>query len=176
MELLTERLTWILYSTFKTVHFGQSYWVSGLCPSSGILNTGNTTFLKLDQFPSSDEGRKIPTLLGPLETTNLKWLRLALSKGPKRVGVSFLTWGRKQVQFPKHSVYQYLESRTMDKVQKPSNSVLYTIVRNLQILRILLYQILDRNLIFGMLGCRVCDRFFWMREEPQGWPSTHLFI
>jgi hypothetical protein len=32
----------------------QNYWVLGLFPSSGILE--NTTFRKLDLFPSSDEG------------------------------------------------------------------------------------------------------------------------
>jgi hypothetical protein len=37
-----------------------------------------------------------------------------------------LTWGRKQVQFPKRCVFWYLEFRTMDKVHKPSNSECYT--------------------------------------------------
>jgi hypothetical protein len=46
----------------------QNYWVSALCLSSGILNT---TFRKLGPFPSSGEGRKTPTLLGPLERVNL---------------------------------------------------------------------------------------------------------
>jgi hypothetical protein len=31
----------------------------------------NTTFRKLDLFPSSGEGEKTPTLLGPLERANL---------------------------------------------------------------------------------------------------------
>jgi hypothetical protein len=54
----------------------------------------------------------------------VQWLRLALSQGPNRVGVSFPvievssvtgteqsrcfhphTWGRKQIQFPKHCVF-----------------------------------------------------------------------
>jgi hypothetical protein len=46
------------------------------------------------------------------------WLRLALSKGPNRVGISPHTWGRKQIQFPK---------RTMDTVQKPNNSECHTL-------------------------------------------------
>jgi hypothetical protein len=50
----------------------QNYWVSGLCPSSGILNTTEKTFRKLDLFPSSGEGKKTPTLLGPLERANLQ--------------------------------------------------------------------------------------------------------
>jgi hypothetical protein len=44
---------------------------SGLFPSSGIPKK-NTTFRKLDLFPSSGEGgEKTPTQLGPLERANL---------------------------------------------------------------------------------------------------------
>jgi hypothetical protein len=40
-------------------------------------------------FPSSGEGRETPTLLGPLERANSNhWMRLALSMGPYRVGVT----------------------------------------------------------------------------------------
>jgi hypothetical protein len=71
--------------------------VSGLGPSSEILNT---TFWKLDVFPSSDEGMEIPTLLGPLER------------------VSPDTW-----TYPvSERLWECLEFRTMDKVQKSSNS------------------------------------------------------
>jgi hypothetical protein len=45
----------------------------------------------------------------------VQWLWLPLSKGPNRVGVSFRTWGRKQIQFPKRCDFSYLEFRTMDK-------------------------------------------------------------
>jgi hypothetical protein len=39
------------------VYNTQDYWGFGLCLSSGILETKkNTTFRKLDLFPSSDEG------------------------------------------------------------------------------------------------------------------------
>jgi hypothetical protein len=59
-------------------------------------------------------------------------LRLAISKGPSWVGVfSPFTWGRKQIQFPRRRVLYFLEHRTMEKVQKPSNSMLYIIVRTL---------------------------------------------
>jgi hypothetical protein len=57
------------------VYNTRDHWVLGLCPSSGILK--NTTFLKMDLFPSSGEGGGTPTLLGPLETAN----------GPSIVGV-----------------------------------------------------------------------------------------
>jgi hypothetical protein len=44
----------------------QNYWVFGLFTSSGILE--NTTFRKLNLFPSSGEGgEKTPTQFGPLE-------------------------------------------------------------------------------------------------------------
>jgi hypothetical protein len=44
----------------------QDYWGSELCPSSGIKKL-EQTFQKLNLFPFSDEGRKTPTLLGPVE-------------------------------------------------------------------------------------------------------------
>jgi hypothetical protein len=38
------------------VYRTQNYWVFGHFPSSGILEIENTTFRKLDLFPSSGEG------------------------------------------------------------------------------------------------------------------------
>jgi hypothetical protein len=63
----------------------------------------NTTFRKLDLFPSSGEwGEKTPTQLGPLERANLK-------------------------------CFHSQEHRTMEKVLKPQKfCVLYTIARILQ--------------------------------------------
>jgi hypothetical protein len=47
------------------VYNTQNYWVFGLSPSSGILE--NTTFRKLDLFPSSGEdGGEDTYLFGPL--------------------------------------------------------------------------------------------------------------
>jgi hypothetical protein len=40
-------------------------WFSGLCPSSGILNTENTLLRKLDLLPFSGEGRDTLKLSGP---------------------------------------------------------------------------------------------------------------
>jgi hypothetical protein len=52
------------------VYNTQNYWLFFLlCPLSGILNL-NTTFWKLDLFPSSGEW-ETPMLLGSLETANL---------------------------------------------------------------------------------------------------------
>jgi hypothetical protein len=48
------------------VYNTQNYWVLGLFPSSGILE--NTTFRKLDLFPSSGEGGGGDTYsVGPLK-------------------------------------------------------------------------------------------------------------
>jgi hypothetical protein len=85
----------------------QNYWVFGLYTSSGILE--NMTFRKLDLFLSSGEGGGEDTSqLGPLERANLnywiEWSRLALSNGPNWVSVFLLTWGQKQIQFPKRRV------------------------------------------------------------------------
>jgi hypothetical protein len=55
------------------VYNTQNYWLFGLFPSSGILE--NTTFRKLDLFPSSGEGGgKTPTQLGSLERV-LLWIK-----------------------------------------------------------------------------------------------------
>jgi hypothetical protein len=52
------------------VYNPQKYWDFGLCPSSDILKKlENTTFRKLDLFPSSGEGETL-TLLGSLERAN----------------------------------------------------------------------------------------------------------
>jgi hypothetical protein len=46
------------------MRYTQTYWVFELCPSSGIQKLENTTFRKLDLFPSSGGGGETPTLLG----------------------------------------------------------------------------------------------------------------
>jgi hypothetical protein len=60
-----------------------------------------------------------------------RWLRLALSKGPNRVGVSLhLRTERDPVSETSCFFFSffsnYLRIRTMDKVRKPSNSMCYT--------------------------------------------------
>jgi hypothetical protein len=75
-------------------------WLSGLRASSGVPNTRKHNVL--DLFPPLGYGGGAPTLLGPLERANFNhWI-----------------W----IQFPKRCVFLYLEFRTMDKDQKPSNS------------------------------------------------------
>jgi hypothetical protein len=44
-------------------------------------------FRKLDLFPSSDDEREMPTLLGPLEKAG-PVIKVSFSKIPNRVGVS----------------------------------------------------------------------------------------
>jgi hypothetical protein len=55
----------------------------------------NTTFRKLYLFPSSGEWFENTYSVGSVR------IMLDLSKGLNGVDVSHLTWGRKQIQFPK---------------------------------------------------------------------------
>jgi hypothetical protein len=49
----------------EEVYFAESYWVFGLFPFPGILGSRNTTFRKLDLFPSSGKmGERTPTQVG----------------------------------------------------------------------------------------------------------------
>jgi hypothetical protein len=89
------------------VYSTQIYWVSGLFPSSGILENRKHKVPETWSVSVLRWGGKTFTQLGPLER-----LRLAFSKGPNWVGISPLSWGRKQIQFPKRRVF-YLEHRTM---------------------------------------------------------------
>jgi hypothetical protein len=53
----------------------QNHYVSGIRPSSGILNTIKHNVSETGLLPSSDAGRETPTLLGPLERANLNhWI------------------------------------------------------------------------------------------------------
>jgi hypothetical protein len=72
----------------------QSYWVSGLCPSSEILKTTKQNVSETGSVSVLTWGEETSKLLGSLEganlsywTTDYKWLRLALSKGLNRVCV-----------------------------------------------------------------------------------------
>jgi hypothetical protein len=61
------------------------------------------------------------------EVSLVQWLRLAFSKGPNRVGVSFPSPENGNRSSIRNVVFSstYLQFRTMDKVQKPRNSVYY---------------------------------------------------
>jgi hypothetical protein len=78
---------------------------------------GDTTFRKLDLFPSSGKGGKTPTQLSPLE--RVQWLILALSKGPNWVGVfPPLPEDGNRSSFRNVVSSIFLEYRTMEKVTK----------------------------------------------------------
>jgi hypothetical protein len=51
----------------------------------------------------------------------VQWLRLAIFEGPKKEGVSQLTWGRKEIQFPKLCILHFLEYWMINKAQNPIN-------------------------------------------------------
>jgi hypothetical protein len=65
-----------------------------------------------------------------------QWLRLALSNRPKRVDVSLPSPGHWNTsRFRNIVLPSRLEFRSLDKVQKPSDSVCHAIFRTLQVLQ-----------------------------------------
>jgi hypothetical protein len=100
------------FNGWAIVYTTRDYWIFLLLLLSGILK--NTTFRKRDLFPKRFflEYRTMVEVQKPSNPkwytpyTKVQWLRLALSNGTNRVGVYHpLTWGRKQIQFPKRRVY-----------------------------------------------------------------------
>jgi hypothetical protein len=89
------------------VYNTQNHWISGLRPSSGFLNTRKNVVLETGSVPSW--GEKWRHLLGSV----------ARAKGPNRVGVSLPHLSTETSSSRK---VVYLEFRTMDKVQTPSDS------------------------------------------------------
>jgi hypothetical protein len=88
-------------------------WVYGLCLSSGILNNYKTSLSEAGSVSGEGTG----TLCW------VQWLRLALSKGPNRVGLSLSSpEDGKRSSFRNIAFYSYLEFRTMDAVHKLSDS------------------------------------------------------
>jgi hypothetical protein len=80
----------------------------------------------VSDLPQVKVGEKTPTQLGTFQ-----WLRLALSMGHNWVGVfsPTFTWGRKQIVSETSCPLEY---QTMEKVEKPSNSVCNAVVRNMR--------------------------------------------
>jgi hypothetical protein len=72
-------------------------------------------------FPFSGEGRETATPLGRLE--NVQWMRLALSNGPNRVGVSLSSpEDGNRSSFWNVVFSSYLKFRPIDQVQKLNDS------------------------------------------------------
>jgi hypothetical protein len=72
---------------------------------------------KLDLLPHLGQSRNTPTIN--------QW-RIALSKGPNRVGVILPSReDRNKSSFQNDVVSSYLKFRTMDKVQEPNDSECY---------------------------------------------------
>jgi hypothetical protein len=124
---------------FQLLKNTSSYWDSAVCPSPGILNTRKQRFGNWTCFcPQVRADRHLLCGFPEKELTSVQWLRLTLCKGAKRTGVSPpLTWGRKQIQFPKGCVLHYWDFRAMGTVQISTNSVrhhrqdpLYSILKN----------------------------------------------
>jgi hypothetical protein len=97
------------------VYNTQNYWGFGLFTSSGIL--GNTTFRKLDLFPSSGEGGGEDTYsVGPLERANLNhWI---------------LTW-RPRCHV---TIYKNLHIRTLHNFRKIFSAHYFKIPNEMQML------------------------------------------
>jgi hypothetical protein len=68
------------------VYNTRDYWVFGLHPSCGILK--NTTFRKLNLFPSLVYGVADPCSVDSVRNSYPQLLDLSLAKGPYRAGVS----------------------------------------------------------------------------------------
>jgi hypothetical protein len=78
----------------------------------------STTFRKMHVFQSSGKGKGTPTLL----STSVQSARLALSKGPNRVGASLSSHeDGNSSSFRSVVLSSYLEFRKMDKARKLSD-------------------------------------------------------
>jgi hypothetical protein len=107
---------------FRGTYYIKNYWVSGLCPSSGILiirkhkvsEIGSVSFFRWREGDTYSVGfRK----------------NLDISKRPKRAAISLPPPedGNRSRYSSQYVVFSsYLEFRTIDEVQKPSNSECYT--------------------------------------------------
>jgi hypothetical protein len=105
-----------LWTVLKMVYNTQNYGYFGtLSIVRYSKNLENTTFRKLDLFPSSGEGRDTYSV-GSRRKIEVS------SKGPNRVGVSPSPEDGNRFSFRNDVLSRYLEYLTMDKVQKPCNS------------------------------------------------------
>jgi hypothetical protein len=114
------RCSWDVFCWYKSL---AKLWITGLCTLSIALYS--KAHKRTERFGNWICFR--PRLSGWGAST-LQWLRLALSNGSCRLGVSHpLIRGRKQIRLPICcALLCFLEHRTMDRVQKLSNPECYT--------------------------------------------------
>jgi hypothetical protein len=103
-----------LWRVLTMVYNTQKYWVSGLCPSSGLLDFVHRLDFQIQEMKLEVFGRDPVIEVSFFQgTRQSRWL-------------PSLTWGWKEIQFPKRCVFLYhLEFRMIDKVHRPSNSDSY---------------------------------------------------
>jgi hypothetical protein len=106
-------------------------------------------------------GGKTCTLLSHLERANLShWTR-----GPTElVGVFPPHLKKETIQLPKRRVFYFLEYRMMKKAPKPSNSVLYNIVRTLY--NLLLCWVHYMGLISCLKSRFHTFTWWWQQSQP----------
>jgi hypothetical protein len=63
-----------------STYYSQNYWISGLCPSSGILKTKKHNVSETGSVSVLRGEGKTPTLLGPIERTNLNHWTIHVTK------------------------------------------------------------------------------------------------
>jgi hypothetical protein len=92
----------------------QNYLVSGICPSSGILNTRNSNVWETGSVSVLRWRERGAYSIGSLD----QWLRLALSRRPNRVDIFPSPYLRTETDPVCETLFSiYLEFRTMDNTK-----------------------------------------------------------
>jgi hypothetical protein len=142
-----------------------NYWFCVPCPSSGILYNRK-------QKVSETGSVSVPRCGG---RHLFSWLRLALSKGPNSLGVSFPSTGDGERSSFRNFVFASI-FRNPDDGQSPESQyfwVLYTIVTTLQILYIVHYSPLKYPIVYltwrWPVGAETCSEKEENKNELTYW-------
>jgi hypothetical protein len=112
------------------------------------------TFRKLDLFPSSDEGDQ--------------WLRLALSKGPNRVGVFPPSpEGRNRSSF-QNVVFQFFNPRRWTQSRTPVTLTLHFVCRGGTNVLLLLLKICKFTQLYWN-----CKFWFFLKQQTVSWVTNN---